>query len=355
MTKEIYNFEDLTEKLEALEILKSMEQTSGTQLITYYVPEYSESKVSKLKDQLSQARSIKSKKTQKIVSMGLETLLDVLERKGKFEKGAFVIFVKEKFHLFMRLPKEIATSGYYCSKNFITTNLENYSEICWGLLVIDNSEVTIGMLKNYNIEVLSNFTACIPGKTRAGGQSQPRYDQTRKNLILSHIKKTSEIVNSLFPPNSIEKLCLGGIIPTNESFFLNNDLRPDLKKILEPPLSVKYTNYFGLEELLNKKKEEYEKDIEIYYEDEKLYFSIAGNEKLFFMRELPSEYHIKNIYTSETYLPPYCNTCNRIPDYNCGHELTPVTDLCEPIKFKTKKWRDKFQKYFGTLYQVVHK
>ena len=220
----IYSFDNLNDRQEVLSLLQEKHQTSGTELISFYCKTNADQKIPKLREQYNQARSIKSKTTQKKVMDALETLIDVLLNMPKeLKQKSFVIFVKEKFYAVVDLPEDLAKNAYICGKQFDLKDLLVYSNLTWGLLVLDTQEVSIGILKNDYIKVLSNYEVFIPGKMRAGGQSQMRFEETRKNLVYDHIKRVSEKCNSLFKEYNVSKILLGGMTPTVDLFYKYNN------------------------------------------------------------------------------------------------------------------------------------
>jgi peptide subunit release factor 1 (eRF1) len=356
----MYDFEIDSEKNYVLQLLGTMGETSGTDLITYYCKEYSDLKLKKLHQEQAQARSIKSKQTQKKVIGGLDTLIDTLSQLESHIRGlSFVVFIKDKFSLVLKLPVSLAKNSYHCGKSFDVSTLQNYSELTWGLVVLDTQEVTIGVLKNNTISKLQSYEVFIPGKMKAGGQSQMRFEQTRKNLVYSHIDSVSERCNMLFPENKITKLLLGGIIPTVDLFYNYNILRPDLKKILEPPVSTVYTNIKGLEEVLEKKKEMYTDQLSTYFQEKAWYDYIlsAGGKSLEELSFL-TDYKIKEIYSADYAFERwfYCTECTQIKEKgSCEHQLQPLTNLLDVKLFKpTSLWGARFKRNFGTLCKITY-
>lgn len=358
MNPKVYDFENEKDKQYVLQLLRSLSETSGTDLITYYCKEYSDLKLKKLKSEQAQARSIKSKQTQKKVIGGLDTLIDTLSQIENVLRGeSFVIFIKDKFNLVLKLPGSLAKNSYFCGKSFEISPLENYSDLTWGIVVLDTQEVTIGELKNNTITKLQSYEVFIPGKMKAGGQSQMRFEQTRKNLVFSHIDSVSERCNSLFPENKISKLLLGGIIPTVDLFYQYNILRPDLKKILEPPVSTVYTNVKGLEEVLEKKKDLYATELNSYFIEKSWYETIVSTGgKTIDELTLLSNYKVLEIYSADYAFERwfYCNECKQIRECDgCEHETEPLSSVNVVRLFSpTSSWGDRFKRNFGTLCKI---
>jgi peptide chain release factor subunit 1 len=288
--------------------------------------------ISKLREEVNEAKNIKDKKTQKIVQAGIITLIETLGTIGsQFSESPGAIFIKQKFCIVLKLPPYITKNHYSCGKSFDLSLLKTATDLRWGLLVLDTKEVTIGLFQNDNITVLDSFEAFIPNKMKAGGQSQPRFEQTRKNKVLEHIEKTSNLCNKCFDKINIERLLLGGVIPTTTNFYVNNSLNPELKKILEKPVATCYTNYNGLEQLLQKNKELYKEDLGAYLKEQTTYNNFLKERNDYYnLREACEnrDYEVTNVLalTDAINLGFYCKTCSRVYLNNkeCDHQKSLV-------------------------------
>lgn len=352
----IYDFEDSTKRSFVLELLETKAQRSGTQLISYYCPVWTDQRVQKIQKQLNLSKSIKSEKTKALVLSGLDTLLDVMGKiRNSIGESPFVIFVKEKFYLVLRLPTSLSMSAYYCSKKFIIDPIKNHSDLVWGLLVLDNSEVTIGLLRNHRVEVLKSYDVFLPGKIKAGGQSQVRFEQTRKNLVTSHLKKTSQLCEQLFQTYKVSKILFGGISPTMEQFFTQNSLSVQFNKILQRPVSVQYTNKQGLYQLVEKKRPFYETELAEYLRNRQIYTEhMVDYRELRDLRSLNyvEKYEILKIYTCEDRLPKYCVDCKNL-NQHCDHEKKDLNEISPIITFDPcSEWGYKIYKTAPTLFKI---
>ena len=341
---EIYNYEDLNEKEVILNLLRSKEETHGTHLISFFFKKLKFDHTSKLRKQISEAKNIKSKETQKIVTEGVNTLLEVvsalLSKKYDFS-GPGVIFVKGSFYAVLKLPSHYNTELYFCGKSFRTDLLSETVEKAWGLIVLDTREVSIGVFSNNIVTVLSNFDAFVPHKMKAGGQSAARFEETRKNKVLELIEKVSNIANTAFSKYDVDKILLGGVIPTNTNFYVNNCLLPQYKEILQEPTSTCYTSIEGLEELIEKNKELYNEELEQYYEEKnQKQYIIKNLNELVYSSEMINNVEISRpvkIWALAGYsnLGYYCDVCNLIyyRQDDCEHQKVDLKRQEEISKY----------------------
>ena len=184
--KKIWGLSDVAERQKLKELLESNKQTHGTTLISYYRKNYKQINYGRLYKEKGQAQNIKDEKTSNIVQEGVSTLILVLGAlKGRLDQNdPFVVFVKQKTSIVVKLPPSISINLYICGKTFEDRYINHINTVTWGLVIIDSKNVIIGVLRDYNIEVLKEYKVNnIPGKTKAGGQSSNRYRETRHNLI----------------------------------------------------------------------------------------------------------------------------------------------------------------------------
>ena len=359
----IYDFAIDKEKTEALHILKDLSQTSGTELISYYIKEYSDTKLAKIKTERSEAKSIKSKLTQQKVISGLDTLIDALNfLSSNGDDSPHVIFVKDKFKLIMKLPLALGKNSYHCGKVFQLDELEAYSTLEWGILVLDTQEVSIGVLKNNHIQLLQTYSVHIPGKMRAGGQSQMRFEETRKNLVYHHIHSVSEKCNSHFQSRNISKILLGGIIPTVELFYKYNSLTAHHKNLLMEPVTTIYTNRKGLEEVLLKHRSFYETQLQAYFKERFMYEYVVSNRKNYKTQGevgLLENYTLVEVFKvgNRINLRYYCANCkvaiSTSSCINCKNPTLKIEDLSKVNKFNPEsEWGQKFLRNYGVLYKI---
>lgn len=351
----ILDFEEPYIKDYILDQLKKQTETTGTHLISFYCKNLNSSKMAIIKQEQNLAKSIKSKQTQKKVIESIDHLLDLLSKIPK-QLDSFVVFVKGSYDLVVKLPPYLSKNIYHCGKKFLTESLENYSTLTWGILVLDTQEVSIGLLQNNSIKLLKNYEVHIPGKIKAGGQSSVRFEQTRKNLVFSHIKTVSEYCNQLFKEHKIQKLLLGGITPTVDLFYNSHHLSKQLKQILAYPVNTVYTNSKGLEEVLEKKKDEYAYELDLYFKQKNVYDSICQKRSDLYtldeLKHLPF-YLIKNVYyTDPTFRNLiFCKECS-VFNASCEHKKIAITEYPGHVFSVTSEYGIEFNKRFRILFEV---
>ncbi|HIQ39533.1 MAG TPA: peptide chain release factor 1, partial [Methanothermococcus okinawensis] len=159
--KDIYLFK------KAIKELKS-KKGKGTELISLYIPARRRiSDVTQyLREELSQSSNIKSKTTRKNVQSAIEAILQRLKLlKEPLEKGVIIFSGMvprggpgtEKMETYVLEPPEpIKTFIYRCDSQFYTEPLEEFLEEkdIYGIILIDRSEATIGIVKGKNIQIL---------------------------------------------------------------------------------------------------------------------------------------------------------------------------------------------------------
>jgi peptide chain release factor subunit 1 len=126
----------------------------------------------------------------------------------------------------------------------------------YGLVVIDNKNAAIGLLKGKRIEIEKVMDSIVPGKYRAGGQSAARFERVRENLAKDWYKRIAEEMKNCFGGiENMKGILVGGPGPTKEVFmnggFLSNELREKVISVQD----VGYTNEFGLQELVDRSQE----------------------------------------------------------------------------------------------------
>lgn len=153
-----------------------------TELVTIYVPAGSslDKTMSQVKNEQSTAMNIKSKPVKKNVMSALERIIQHLKLYKKTPENGLAIFcgnVSDKEGVSdieiwaIEPPEPVNTKLYRCDQVFVLDPLEGLLEEkeLYGLIVIDKSEATIGLLKGKRIETLKHKESIVPGKTKKGG------------------------------------------------------------------------------------------------------------------------------------------------------------------------------------------
>lgn len=258
---------ELQRRIEELEDLKG----EGTELVTIYIPpdKNLHDLMDRLRSEYDQASNIKSKSTRKNVQSALDVLMGKLKHfKNPPEEGMIMMAgvvtkdgdKSEMKSLILELPEKIQSFRYHCDSNFLVEPLREIVEEKekFGLIVLDRREATIGILKGNNISVLNHLSSNVPGKTKAGGQSQARFERLRDIAAYEFYKEIAESANKVFTnTEDLKGVFIGGPSPTKEE-FLNNDLLHHELQVIDK-YNVSYTDEYGLRELVDAASEALEK------------------------------------------------------------------------------------------------
>ena len=260
---EKYKFRRALEEIEAA-------QGRGTELVTVYVPpERPISDVTNyLRGELSQSSNIKSAGTRKNVTQAIESAMQRLKGYRMPPPTGLVVFTghvsvgadQTKMVAYVLEPPEpVASFRYRCDSKFYTEPLHEMlaEKDVYGLVVIDWSEATLGMLRGKRIEVIKNLQSQVPSKHRMGGQSARRFERGHDIAVHEWYKKIGELMTEAFLTRpEIKGIIIGGPGYSKEEFatgeFVHHELR---KKILPTFLDVGYTDEYGLRELVEKSRE----------------------------------------------------------------------------------------------------
>ena len=260
---EKYKFRRALEEIEAA-------QGRGTELVTVYVPpERPISDVTNyLRGELSQSSNIKSAGTRKNVMQAIESAMQRLKGYRMPPPTGLVVFTghvsvgadQTKMVAYVLEPPEpVASFRYRCDSKFYTEPLHEMlaEKDVYGLVVIDWSEATLGVLRGKRIEVIKNLQSQVPSKHRMGGQSARRFERGHDIAVHEWYKKIGELTTEAFLTRpEIKGIIIGGPGYSKEEFatgeFVHHELR---KKILPTFLDVGYTDEYGLRELVEKSRE----------------------------------------------------------------------------------------------------
>jgi peptide chain release factor subunit 1 len=248
--------------------LDEIEEYKGraTELISLYVPPTKQvSDVSNyLKNEYSQSSNIKSKSTRKNVMSAIESISSRLKNLKKVPPNGIVFFVghvpsgADQTRMVTKViepPRSITTFMYRCDSNFYTEQLRDMLTVedVYGLIVIDRSEATIGLLNGKRIEVIKNIQSLVPSKHGRGGQSAQRFERLIEIAAHEYFKKVGDIcTDALLDMDDLKGILIGGPGAT-KNFFLEHDyLHHELIKKVVDTFDTGYTDEYGLSELLEK-------------------------------------------------------------------------------------------------------
>ena len=259
-SKELYEFKRTLKEL-------SEKKGRGTELVSVYIPPDRQiSDVAKhMREELSQSANIKSKQTKKNVQSAIEVIVQRLRLFPKPPVKGLVLFVgmipkggpgTEKMETFVFEPPEpIQTYTYHCDSQFFLEPLQYMMDVkeIYGLAVIDRKEATIATLKGKRVDILKHLTSGVPGKHKAGGQSQRRFDRLIDLAAHEFKKRIGEHMNDAFLGiEDLVGIILGGPGHTKEEFLKGEYLQYELKNKVIATVDTSYTGEFGIREVIDK-------------------------------------------------------------------------------------------------------
>ena len=252
----------------ALEKVKEL-QGKGTELISLYVPPTRQiSDVSNyLKGEYSQSSNIKSSSTRKNVQSAISSILARLRSYKRTPENGIVFFIGHRkvgadqtrmVQFVLEPPEPVPTFLYRCDSQFYTEPLDGMllDKSIYGLLLLDRSEATIGMLRGKRIELIKNVESQVPSKHRMGGQSARRFERLIEIAAHEFFKKVSDLALDAFGnEKGLEGILIGGPGPTKDFFIKEGYLHHELQKKVVDTFDTGYTDEYGLRELVEKAKE----------------------------------------------------------------------------------------------------
>ncbi len=241
-----------------------------TELVTVYVPEGYEliKIIQHLAQEQGTASNIKDKTNRQNVVDSLERMIRHLRLFKATPPNGLAVFSgniasmegKQDIHVWgIEPPLPLNIRMYRCDKVFILEPLEEMlkSKTMYGLIVMDNREGTIGIMKGKSVQIIKEMHSSVPGKFKAGGQSQQRFARLREDAANEFYKRIAEVANKeLFPlGKELKGVLLGGPGPTKETFLSGNYLHTELKKKVIAVRDLSYTGEYGINELIEKSQD----------------------------------------------------------------------------------------------------
>ena len=237
----------------------------GTELISVYIPGNKQISdvMAYLRNEQSQASNIKSKTTMKNVTSAIDSIAARLKTYKAPPENGVVIFCGEvpragdqtKMVQYVINPPEAITAFLYrCDSTFFTDPLQSMmlDKKCYGLITIDRSEATLGLLIGSRIQVLKHFDSLVPSKHHQGGQSSVRFERLIEIAAHEFFKKVADNATEVFLNRpELLGILIGGPGATKDFFvkeeYLHHELR---KKVVTPLVDTGYTDESGLRELV---------------------------------------------------------------------------------------------------------
>jgi len=249
--------------------LEEIEKASGrgTELVSLYVPpERQVSDVANyVRGEHAQSSNIKSASTRKHVTGALESILSRLRYYRQPPRNGLVMFVGHKqigadqtemVQYVLEPPEPVPTFIYRCDSQFFTQPLHDMliEHDVYGLVVIDRSEATLGLLKGKRIEVIKNVHSLVPSKHRMGGQSARRFERLIEQAAHEFYKKVGDLMTEAFlDRKEIKGVLVGGPGYTKEYFIKGDYVHHEImKKVLPTYIDVGDTDDYGLREMVER-------------------------------------------------------------------------------------------------------
>ncbi len=256
---------DFKRSLEEIKELKGR----GTELISVYVPPNKQISdvAAYLREEFSQSSNIKSQGTRKNVQGAIQSILARLKYFKAPPANGVIFFVGEvsstgdqtkMVQYVLEPPDPITTFLYRCDSDFYLEPLLDMlvDKKVYGLVVIDRSEATIGILRGKRISVIRNLPSLVPSKHRMGGQSAQRFERLIEISANEYYKKVSDIMTESFLNlEGLQGILVGGPGPSKEFFVKEGYLHHELAKRVIETFDTGYTDEYGLKELVEKAKD----------------------------------------------------------------------------------------------------
>lgn len=259
---------DSKTKFDLKKLVKKLKSYRGrhTELITVYVPQGFDvnNTIGQLQQEAGTATNIKSASTRNNVITSLEKMIQFLKTMGPTPENGICVFsgnVAEKeggqdYQVFSVIPPvPLKQKVYRCDKTFQTDALEamTVDTEVYGLVVLDQRDANLALLKGKAIIPLKSTHSEVPGKMRAGGQSAPRFQRLRQDAVNGHFKKIARYMTEEFLHiKDLKGILIGGPGTTVKNFMVKDHVTGDLKKKIIGTKDLSYTGDFGLQELLER-------------------------------------------------------------------------------------------------------
>jgi len=236
----------------------------GTELVSVYVPpdKLISDVANYLRGEYSQSSNIKSQSTRKHVQGAIESILSRLKYFKQPPPNGLVFFTGHKaidadqtsmVAYVLEPPEPVPSFLYRCDSKFFTEPLHEMmvERQTYGLVVIDQGEATLGLLRGKRIEMLKNVQSLVPRKHRMGGQSAHRFERGHELAIHEFFKKIGDLMTDAFLSRELAGILVAGPGYTKEEFAKGNYIHHELaKKLITPYFDVGYTDENGLREIV---------------------------------------------------------------------------------------------------------
>lgn len=202
--------------------------------ITLHIPKNTKNTKRFLKNELAQARSIKTKQTQKSVIQGLSSIIRNIDSLDLRNNG-YSFFVDGELQI---ENYEGNRKIYHCGNHFL--KIKPRKDFPYLLVVFDLHEASIGTYGE-TINVIWHDTSMVPNKHNMGGQSQNRFQRGRDIAIIHWMKKIAEKIELIRDDRAV----IIGTCGINSS-LLEKYLSEQTKEHILETKNIDYTSENGL-------------------------------------------------------------------------------------------------------------
>ncbi len=237
----------------------------GTELISVYIPPHKHISdvTAYLRNEFSQSSNIKSKSTKKNVSSAIESIMSRLKTFNTVPENGLVVFCGEvaaggdqtrMVQYVLEPPEPMTAFLYRCDSTFFVEPLADMlkEKKSYGLIVMDRSEATIGLLVGKKVVTIKNFDSQVPRKHRQGGQSAQRFERLIELAAHEFFKKIGHNADEAFlERDDLQGIIVGGPGATKDFFVKEGYLHHELQKKVVDTFDAGYTDEYGLKELVN--------------------------------------------------------------------------------------------------------
>ena len=245
----------------------SQKKGRGTELVSVYIPPDRQISdvVKHMREELSQSANIKSKQTKKNVQSAIEVIMQRMKLFPKPPEKGLVLFVgmiprggpgTEKMETYVFEPPEtVQTYIYHCNSEFYLEPLQEIlaEKDVYALAVIDRKEATLAILRGKRIDIIKHMTSGVPGKHKAGGQSQRRFDRLIDLAAHEFLKRIGDHMNDAYlNVPDLKGVIIGGPGHTKEEFVEGDYLHHEIKQKIITTVDTSYTGEFGIREVMDK-------------------------------------------------------------------------------------------------------
>jgi peptide subunit release factor 1 (eRF1)/intein/homing endonuclease len=178
MEEHIYKLRKLLEELEKI-------KGRHTELVSVYIPagHNLQEMVNMLRQEYTLTENVKNKTVRNNVLAAIDKVLQELRFYSKTPENGLVLFAGNVSEVEGQVnikvwniepPEPLRIKKYWCDQKFELEPLQDMvaEKELYGLIILDNREASIGLLKGKKIELLRKLDSIVPGKTAKGGQCQ---------------------------------------------------------------------------------------------------------------------------------------------------------------------------------------